>query len=301
MNFFKSHGLATVIALSISACSTMPQQGTTPDQHAQAKDTPAKPFTEKPGEISFGNSSADVMYEILIGELATQRGNASIASDFYLDAARQSKNPEIAARAVRISNFAKNKENALKAAEVWVEAEPDNLEALRIISVLYLRENEVDKAQEYLSKLLKSDNESVGRNILLTGAMLQRETSAENAEKIARHLITLFPEQGEAYYIHASLAIQADLNEVALESIKKCLALKPEWEDAIILYARILEENAQGDKAVAYLKNYLKTNPKSNAVRLAYARSLTNARKLEEARGQFELLAIKMPDNQDVL
>jgi len=302
MKLVNCRGLILIALLALSACATIPQD-TSNSVTSPTKKTvsPPKPFNEKPGDITFNNAAADVMYEILIGELATQRGNPNVASDFYLDAAKQSKDPQIASRAVRIANFAEKKDNALEAAQVWVEAEPDNPEAIRILAILYLRENETAKAQELLTKLLNDDKESISRNLLLTGAMLQRETSAESAEKVAKHLTTLFPNEAESHYIHASLAIQSDMNEEALKSIEKSLAIRPNWVDAIILYPRILEENAQGEKALSFLKNYLNDNPKQDSVRLAYARSLTNNRNLEDARSQFELLAVKMPNNQDVL
>lgn len=298
---FKLRGFALITILAISACATVPGTDSDSDQISGKPSSPAKPFKEKPGDISFENTTADIMYRMLIGEMAAQRGNADVASEFYVDAAKQSKDPRIASRAVRISNFADNKENALDAAKIWVGAEPENQEANRILAILYLRENNTEKAQEILTKLLDEDKEALSRNLLLTGAMLQRETSSESAEKVARHLQSLYPEMAEAHYIHASLAMQADFAEEALKSIEKCLKIRPDWVDAIVLYPRILQENAQVDKAVEYLQKYLKDNPKQDAIRLAYARALVDARKLEKARDQFELLAVKMPNNQDVL
>ena len=297
--------ILSIAILGISACATTPMQ-TEQSTNTEAEQKPSppkevKPFNENPGDFTFENPSADIMYEILIAELATQRGNPEVASKFYVDAAKQSNDPRIASRAVRIASFANKNDEALSAATIWLENEPENAEAQRITAVLHLRSGNYEKAQTLLSKLLKSDKEAISRNLLLTGAMLQREASKEGAVKIASHLKTLYPEQAEAHYVHASLAIQVQQKEAALKSSFKTLEIRPNWVDAVILHPRILQENGKNKEALEFLTNYVKTNPKEDTVRLTYARILVDERRLEDARSQFELLAVKMPNNQDVL
>ena len=282
-------GLLITMLASISACATLPN-----DKSDQG-------FSEKPGDIKFGHPTADVMYEVLVAEIATQRGNPEVASEFYVDAAKHSRDPQIASRAVRIATFADKKEDALIAAKIWAETEPENQEAKRVLSVLYLRNGNFELAQTNLANLLSSDPEGIGRNLLLTGALLQREASKDGGAQISNYLITLYPKQPEAHYIHASLAMQNDQSADALVSIERTLELKPDWIEAVVLYPRILQENDRIEDSLIYLNRFLKRMPGEDAVRLSYARALVDSRKLEEARSQFELLAVKMPNNKDVL
>jgi len=297
-------GLICISILGIASCTTIPMQteesdaNQSPDKKAAV---PQKPFNENPGDISFGNSSADVMYEILVAELATQRGNPQVASKFYVDAAKRSNDPRIAARAVRIANFANEKGDALAAAEVWLKNSPEDSEAQRVTAILHLRHGNKEKAQKLLSKLLDTDKDALSRNLLLTGAMLQREASKEDATEIAAYLVTLYPTEAESHYVHASLAIQINQKKEALASIRKAIEIRPNWIDAVILFPRILQENELNEEALNYLADYVKTNPKEDTIRLSYARMLVDERKLDDARSQFELLAVKMPNNKDVL
>jgi len=305
MKVCSTRGILGIAVLSISACATTPMQTdqSSPDSAKQKTSTPVvqKPFKEEPGDVKFDNASADIMYQILIAELATQRGKPEVASKFYVDAAKESRDPKIASRAVRIASFANKKDDALAAAKIWIENEPDSAEAQRVLAVLYLRNGNFEDAQGLLTKLLNSDSEATSRNLLLTGALLQREASKEGAAKIAAHLVTVYPDRAESHYVHASLAIQINQNEAALKSIKKTLDIRPDWIDAVILYPRILQENGKNAEAVKYLENFVKNNPKEDTVRLSYARVLVDERKLDDARSQFELLAVKMPNNQEVL
>lgn len=285
--------VSLVLALAgLTACAT-----TSPNKISSSPQV----FEEKPGDIKFGHPTADVMYQLLIAEISTQRGQPKVASEFYVNAAKASKNPKIASRAVRIATFADNKEDALTAAKIWAENEPENQEAKRVLSVLYLRNGNFEQAQTILANLLSSDPEGIARNLLLTGALLQREASKEGGAQIANYLISLYPNQPEAHYIHASLAMQNQQPVAALESIEKTLDLKPDWIEAVILYPRILQENGKIEESLTYLANFLKRSPKEDAVRLTYARTLVDSRQLDEARSQFELLAVKMPNNKDVL
>jgi len=288
-------GIALAIIASLSACATLPES------HDSQLQTPQKPFTENPGDVSFDNPTADIMYRVFVAELATQRGSPDVAAKFYVDAAKLSNNASIASRAVRIASFADDKEDALEAAKIWVNASPEDTEAKRVLAVLYLRNGLFDDAKTLLSDLLDTDKDGISRNILLTGALLQREASLEGALKVSDYLLSKHPQYAESHYVHASLAIQANKTDIALASIQKSLEIKADWADAAILYPRILQELGRNDDAIAYFTSFLENNPKADNVRLAYARTLVDTRDLENARSQFELLAVKMPNNQDVL
>jgi len=285
-------GLLIITLLGMSACATLPESKTA---------TPVQAFNEKPGDVTFDNPTADIMYQILLAEISTQRGKPEIASEFYVNAAKASQDPEVASRAVRIATFADNKADALIAAQIWARNEPENQEAKRVLSVLYLRNGNFKQAQTNLANLLKSDPNGIARNLLLTGALLQREASKEGGAQISNYLISLYPDQAEAYYIHASLAMQNEQAAEALSSIEKSLELRPDWIDAVILYPRLLQKNGRPQEGLTYLENFLKFSPNEDAVRLIYARALVDSRQLEKARSQFELLIVKMPNNKDVL
>lgn len=257
--------------------------------------------TLKPNEISFSVPEADIMYDILVAEIATQRGDTKVAAEFYTNAARKSNNAAIAARAVRIASFADEHQLALESAKVWVANDPDNLEGLRVLTVLYIRNGHPAEAKTTLSKMLAADPQKIARSLLHIGAMLQREATAEHAADISQYMVDLYPDYAESHYVNASLSLSANKPAQALTSIDKTLKINSTWLEAVTLRARVLIELERNEEALTYLKGYLDKHPESDAVRLAYARSLVDARKLQEARSQFELLAVKMPDNEDVL
>lgn len=255
----------------------------------------------EPDDVNIGSPQSDLMYQIMLAEIASQRGLNEVALKYYMSALRQAPSARIASRVVRIASFMDANKEAMEAARIWAKEEPDNLEASRILAVLYLRNDEFSAATAELHKILNTDKDQFDRAILHVGQILRREIPNEQAFQIASQLVESHPESPEGQYIVALLALDAQHDDEALARIDQALELERNWVDAVTLRARILQSRGEKNAALTYLKKYLAKNPKEHSVRLIYARALVDAQKLEEARNQFELLAVKMPDNQDVL
>ncbi len=252
-------------------------------------------------EVSFDYPKANLMYGILLGEIANQRGYTDIAIKQYLKAARQSQDPQVAARAVQITSFANAEQETLEAAKIWSEADPNNQEAIRVLAVLHLRNGDYEKAKKELEILLANNPESSAQTFINIGTLLQRETSENDATEITEYLANAYPDNPEAHYIAAKIALTSQKHNIALQRIEKTIALRPEWIDAIVLKSRILQQSGDIDQSLSYLEAYLKKQPDDNTIRFRYARLLIDAKQLKKARTQFELLAVKTPDNEDVL
>ncbi|MDH5544731.1 MAG: tetratricopeptide repeat protein [Gammaproteobacteria bacterium] len=292
MKIRPSVGILLLMATGLlTACSSTPQR----------HDSNNGRLLEKPGDVDFGSVQANMMYEILVGEIATQRGQPDVAAHFYLEAAKKSHDPEIAARTARIASFAKEDTVALEAARIWVENDPGNLEATRMLTVFYIRTGKIEDTKKLVMTLLEASEERISRTILHIGAMLQREASEKSAVEISAFVSERYPQYAETHYVHASLLLGVNEKEQALAAVEKALKIKQDWIDAITLRARVLIQLSRSEEALTYLAKYLKSHPSEDGVRLTYARALVDVRRLEEARSQFELLAVKMPDNEDVL
>ncbi|MDH5229075.1 MAG: tetratricopeptide repeat protein [Gammaproteobacteria bacterium] len=281
--------LIIIITSLISACATTSQPKT------------SEISIGNPGDYKFSEPHVNVMYDLMVAELAAQRGMSELAVKYYLSAARASRDPEVAERAVRIANVANHKQEAMEAARIWVEAEPDNIDASRMLAFLYLNNGQYEKAKEELKTILAAGPDKRARTFLFLSTLMHREVPPEPSYEVILYLTDLYPDLPEAQYVAASLALRANKVTQAMDHIKLALGLKREWSEAVVLRARIVQMQDGVDAALEYLHNYLKVYPQKDDVRLTYARALVEARRLKDARSQFEVLAVKMPDNEDVL
>src|SRR5438045_9492948 len=78
------------------------------------------------------------LYELLLGEIAQQRGDYALAAKTYLELARRTGDARVARRAVEVANEGKLPELALEAAKTWQEIEPKSPAALQVVAALLI-------------------------------------------------------------------------------------------------------------------------------------------------------------------
>ena len=113
-------------------------------------------FALDPLPTSADNSTLDaqLMYQLLIGEMELRTGDAGTAYEVMLDAARRSKDEQLFRRATDIALEARAGDQALAAVKAWRSAIPGSLEALRFHLQLLVALNRVPEAAEPLKTLL---------------------------------------------------------------------------------------------------------------------------------------------------
>jgi len=299
--FFPLNRLILLSAiLVLSACASTGGPATGGDDSKSGKPVKVQKIPD-PSEYKPSSPDAALMYQIMVADLAVQRGMTDVALKYYLSAAKLSHDPEIASKAVRVATFLEANKEALEAAQIWEAEAPDSLDAKRVLAVLYLRTGELEKGKKLLDELLAKDPEQIDRTILHIGSMLQREIPKEQAYELSAYFAQRYADSPEANYVAASLAVNAEREADALTYIDKALHKKKDWVDAVVLKAKILQGLDRQKDALAFLKKFLNTHASQDSVRLVYARTLIDARKYKDARNQFEMLAVRMPDNEDVL
>ena len=83
----------------------------------------------RPGEVDYANHPGQVVYQVLLAEIALRRGNPDLAAAAYADLARRSRDPKALERAADTAGFARRYDLALEAARQWVEVEPGSKQA----------------------------------------------------------------------------------------------------------------------------------------------------------------------------
>ena len=305
------HRALRALALSVlvgllAACAGQPSRtaaGQAPVDEAVAK----KLSADETGAANAGEAAlpkqeltGETVYEFLLAEIASQRGNATLSAQAYADLARRTKDPRVAERATQIALEARMPEAAIESAKVWADAAPDSPRALGAAASLLVSANRVDEAQPYWKRLLAASGEGRGDGFLQVNRLLANNPDKEASLRAMQGLAEPYPTLAQARFAVAASAASAGQDEIALKEIRAASQLKPDWELAALFEAQLLQKKsnaAASDRLVQYLKEY----PKSREVRLAYARTLVADKKYPEARLEFERLVKEYPDNTDVV
>jgi len=244
--------------------------------------------------------SEQVLYELLLGEIAAQRGQEAVAAQTYLDLAKRTRDPRVARRAVEMANFARMPEIALEAAKLWHETDPDSAAALQMVTAFLVSTRRVDEAEPYLEKLLASKGASPENGFMQLNRLLAGNPDKETNLRVVRKLAKQYPKLPNAHFAVSQAALLANDEAQALSEIRRASELRPDWDIAAVFEAQILQKKSP-EEAIRRLQRYLEKYPDKHDVRLNYARVLVADKRYPEARVQFEKLLAESPDNGEVI
>jgi tetratricopeptide (TPR) repeat protein len=276
---------------SIAACGTLSQTSPRPSQGPQSV---------APGVVPDSDLSEEILYELLVGEIALQRGDPALASQIYLDLAKRTRDPRVARRAIEVANFGRLPEAALDAAKIWQSIEPTSPQALQIVSALLIAAKRVDEAEPYLEKLLAADGVNLENGFLQLNRLLSGNPDKAANLRVVRRLAALHPRLASAHLAIAQAALAAGDDAGALAAVRQARALRPEWETAAIFEAQVLQKRSAAEAAKS-LGAFIDKNPTARDARLNYARALVLDKRYPEARKQFEALLAANPGNTEVI
>jgi len=266
-------------AVSLAACGTLSQ--------------PVPPSSAL--ELSEAN-----LYDLLLGEIALQRGEARLAAQTYVDVAKRTRDPRVARRAIEVANFARMPELAVEAAKTWLSVEPTSPPALQVLAALLIGAKRVEEAEPYLEKLLAADGVNVENGFMQLNRLLAGNPDKASNLRVVRKLAERHPQLAQAQFAIAQAALAAGDDAAALAAIRQAAALRPEWEMAAIFEAQILQKRSPAEAAKS-LGAFIERNPTAREARLNYARTLVLDKRYPEARKQFEALLAANPGNTDVI
>ncbi|OOZ38621.1 hypothetical protein BOW53_14880 [Solemya pervernicosa gill symbiont] len=284
----------------LSACAQLPEQ--TQGVADEGESEKSAVTTASPdAESASGSISPELLYTLLIAEVAGQRKDYGLAVAHYIKAAYLSEDPQIAKRATRTALFARNGAAAIDGAKRWVELAPEAIDARHLLVVLALRSGDEELALDNLEAMVAQDGEAgVGRALNLASASFANNEERKRALLVMGKLAQNHPENASVHYAFANLALSANQAKAAVEGADQALTLKPGWPEARSVRGRALIKLGDVDAGLAVLAALVDEMPDSELYRLTYARALLVAERQSDALKQFQILTEKNPDNSDV-
>ncbi len=244
--------------------------------------------------------SEQILYEYLVAEVAGQRGHYKLATTGMMDLAQSTRDPRFAERATAMALRGHDKQLALKADKLWLTIDPVSTRALKVIVVLLVETDRLEKVRPYLERFLASDKSHVAQELLRLGGLFRTQRHRAAVVTLVRQVTASYRHLPEAHFAVAQAAYQAGRFKAALVAVRQALKLRPGWRIAALFQGGLLQR--VGDKAQAgkFYQSYLRDYPDAKEVRLAYARFLAGERQFDAARRQFTQLQSDYPNNPEV-
>lgn len=247
----------------------------------------------------FVSRQQEYMYKILVAEIASRRGNNALAAKYFFDVAVQTSEPRFAERATQAALYAQEYDIATAAARLWVTIAPDNPYARQILGGVLLRQKHPDEAVVHLEAMLdtfKDDPQQIGS---LISALLEAQTDKTLALDTIEKLVAKRPDNPVVLLSYARFLIRVEQLDQALKVLETLLKQVPDHAEGVPLYAYLLDMQNKGSQALEWLEGALDKSPDQHEWRLMYARMLVDANQFEESIKQFKLLLSESSQEKD--
>jgi Uncharacterized enzyme of heme biosynthesis len=294
---------ACFLLVGSAACTNVPvqesgQPATSPTTQEDAGQAVLPPTRPSRPHIEL---TQDILYKLLVAELAGQRGQLGVAVKNYLELARETRDPEVAGRATRIAVYARDDQAAAEAAKIWLELDPESSDAHQVLAVMAVRRSDIETALVHFDHIIKTPDHMLDQKLWVIANLLGREQDQALVKQIMERLMEGYQDDPEALYAYAHVMSELNDDDRAGEILAKVLSLVPDNSNANISYASVLKKQGKAEAAIAWMEKALQTNGKDFNLRMFYARMLTDERRFDDARRQFEILIAQAPNNTDVL
>ncbi|PCH83570.1 MAG: hypothetical protein COB89_06420 [Piscirickettsiaceae bacterium] len=259
-----------------------------------ASHQPVKPLVAKQAVVEKVATplNAELLYNILAGELAGRRGDMSLASVFYANAAETSQDPDLALRAVQIAIYNKDAVRATSMVNILLENGQAGAQIHQLALTVYLASGEVAKSLKQAGALLAISKIPLRNTLLSLGDIITRSSNKQVAYGVMEGLIKKYPDESATYLARSQIALRFNDKTQAKQYAKKALDIGPNWSVAYVQLARVHE--SEGDIAAA-LRVMKDANARfaDNRIAMKYAQLLAHNKQYKDAEQLFSSILAK--------
>jgi len=307
ISLIRRYRLAVTVSLALLSLTAIAQ----PDPAAPGSPAPivepAAPLvnaptptpTDSPVPAQASALTAELFYEVLLGELSARSGNAGDGYALVLDSARKTNDPLLFQRAVEIALQARSGESALSAARAWRDALPQSGEARRFELQILVALNRIAETVEPLRAAIAATPQ-IERPLLM--AVITRNYSRATNKQLAAAVVekALSDELRDpasaalAWATIGRLRLNAGDASGALAAVLEGEKANPASEAPALLAMDLIDANQPLAEPV--VRRYLLQPKAIPELRMAYARLLLEQRRYPEANVELMKLTAVQPD-----
>ena len=242
--------------------------------------------------------SAELFYEILVGEMAAQEGALTDAQALMMEAARSSNNEKLYRRATELAIQSRSGDRALRNARAWLEAYPESRDANRAVLRILVVMNRIADSGSYLRREVELTPQANRSATFLAITQLYNNASdkplAADVVEQALEIDFKDPKNGPmAWAAIGHMRLIAGQKPAALQALQNGAKLGPESGAVALLAMELLESGSA--EVEPLVKRYLEKNH-SPQLRLTYARVLLGQKRNADAKTQLQLITREAPE-----
>ncbi|KGH32025.1 MULTISPECIES: tetratricopeptide repeat protein [Comamonas] len=292
---FQGLAVAAVLAMGSAIASAQTADPPSPQDKIE-QSTDLEQAAERENEQAA--LSAELFYEILVGEMAAQEGALTDAQALMMEAARSSNNEKLYRRATELAIQSRSGDRALRNARAWLEAYPESRDANRAVLRILVVMNRIADSASYLRREVELTPQANRSATFLAITQLYNNASdkplAADVVEQALEIDLKDPKNGPmAWAAIGHMRLIAGQKPAALQALQNGAKLGPESGAVALLAMELLESGSA--EVEPLVKRYLEKNH-SPQLRLTYARVLLGQKRNADAKTQMQLITREAPE-----
>jgi tetratricopeptide (TPR) repeat protein len=273
-----------MLTVTISAWPTFAQSNKAAEQKL-----PLTIQNTKPVVAHTAHSRSDILFKLLVAEIATTRNMQSIALNHYLQAAELSQDPTVAEQSTVLAISLQAPAIALSSAKLWATRDPKNLQAQLVATTLFIGQS-VEAALPFLNCTLMLDPIQADQYLI----EIQTHLSNVSAQNLKKALTLIATQQPNNPYVCLTASKSfAELGDIknAHYWVDLALKLSPDLTQALELKTRLIRFDAKSyDPAIKFLSKQVKKFPNNKQLHFSYVVLLLENENVSEAKKELTQL-----------
>jgi tetratricopeptide (TPR) repeat protein len=235
--------------------------------------------------------------QILLGNMAWDNGQFRLASAFLSEAASQTKNTKLLLKAYQAAAKANDSQEAVKLAESLVNELPNDFDALTLLAVAYLHNNQKQETADILNRMVKLNSDP---NKL--SPKLETIKQANSIEALYDVINNNPLQDNPAFELIKIKYLEATEQVFAMIAKGKALISgHPTFVDGVLFYSKMLLQHGDADKTVKLLESILKDHPTIREYKEQLATVLYQQKNYQRSAHYYSELIIEYPLNKDYM
>lgn len=243
----------------------------------------------------------ELMFHVLAGQIAAQRGEHQAAFRHFLEAAQQARDEALAEKAARAALAVGEEEAIGQGVALWLDIAPDSLAAHQLAAFVRLQRQDLDGAMFHLRRLVNLTSDGGESGFVQLARLVHKLRPPGQRMEVMELLTQDEPENADAWFARALVAAGTERNEEAVAAARRATELRPEWTEPRLFLVQLLKDLERPAEARETLERFVAEQPRDQSLQTLYAQFLVDEKELERAREVFATLLVESPREPDVL
>jgi tetratricopeptide (TPR) repeat protein len=278
------------------------------DRLAATKQTTSSPedgaAAPRPGAVvseAVEGLTPELIYAVLVGQIAHQRGEHRIAFTHFIQAAEIANDAGLAEQATRESLALGDAVSTERAIAVWLAVAPSSIAAHQIAAFVRLQAEDIEGAMAYLRKLINLASDKGQDGFIQAARLVHKIGPPERRLELMETLTKGDSDNPDAWFARALVAAGAERYTDAERAALRAAELRSDWTEPRLFLVQVLLDQGKRQAARETLERFVAENPKDQGLRMLYAQMLVDEKDYARARNVFELMVEETPEEPDVL